>query len=168
VTEHGASHPTPWDLLWPALNFILFAALLVHFLRGPIQEFFRARLARLRAALEAGARARKEAEATRAALQRDVADLPALRQRLRADVQVTAEHEARTMLELARRAAGRIRADAQLLVGQEFAAARQALRAEVIEEAVRQATALVRTGMRPEDQERFVQEFVSSAAGTGS
>ena len=62
------------------------------------------------------------------------------------------------------RAAGeRIRTDARLLAEHEFAAARAALRAEVIEEAVRQATALVRQAIRPEDQERFVREFVTGA-----
>ena len=43
--------------------------------------------------------------------------------------------------------------------------ARAALRSEVIEEAVRQATALVRRAIRPEDQQRFVREFV---AGVGA
>ncbi len=41
-------------------------------------------------------------------------------------------------------------------------AARAALRTEVIEEAVRQATALIRATVRPEDQERFVRDFVGA------
>jgi F-type H+-transporting ATPase subunit b len=163
--EQAAEHVAPGlgDLLWPALNFVLFVALLVYFLRGPLVEYFRARTARLREALQAGARARAEATALRAALSRDVENLPGLRERLRADMREAAELEARNLVALGRKAAERIRSDARLLAEQEFEAARQAVRADVIEEAVRQATALIRRALRPEDQERFVRDFVAEA-----
>src|SRR5262245_7990313 len=95
MTEHGAHHPvpTPAELLWPALNFILFVGLLVYFLRGPIVVFFRDRAARLREALQAGARALAEATALRAELARDIANLPAACARLRADMRAVAETE---------------------------------------------------------------------------
>ena len=69
-------------MLWAVLNFLLFVALLVHFLRAPIRDYFRTRGERLIEALAAGARARQKAEALRAAIARDLADLPALRERL--------------------------------------------------------------------------------------
>ncbi len=78
MTEHAAPHASIGELLWPTLNFIIFVALLVRFLRAPAVEYFRARTARLREALQAGARARAEAEALRSAIARDVANLPAL------------------------------------------------------------------------------------------
>ena len=163
MTEHAAQHATVGDLLWPVLNFAIFVAVLVRFLRPPALEYFRARAARLREALQAGTRARAEAEALRATLARDVENLPALRSQLRADLRATAERECEALLALGRTAAERIRTDARLLAEHEFAAARAALRAEVIEEAVRQATALIRQAIRPEDQERFVREFVTGA-----
>lgn len=169
-TEHHATTghaphrvPVVKDLFLPAANFAVFAALLIYFLRGPVREFFRARTERLRDALEAGARARREAEALRAELARDVADLPALRERLRADLRATAERERDALLESGRRGAARLREDARALADHEVIAARHALRTEVIDEAVRQATALIRGAVRPEDQERFVREFVTQA-----
>src|SRR5437763_627936 len=117
---------------------------------------------RLRAE-HAGGRARAEAQALRATLARDVENLPTLRAQLRADLRATAEREREALLALGRAAAERIRTDARLLAEHEFAAARAALRSEVIEEAVRQATALIRQAIRPEDQERFVREFVAGA-----
>ena len=167
MTEHGAGHgavhhPGIGELLWPVLNFILFVALLVRFLRGPLGEFFRERTTRVRAALEAGSRARQEAEAVRAALARDVAELPALRERLRADLRAAAERERQTILESGRLAAEHIRSDARLLAEHEVTAARDALRVEVIDEAVRLATALLRTTIRRDDHDRFVREFVST------
>jgi F-type H+-transporting ATPase subunit b len=162
MTEHGAHHPGIGDLFWPAVNFILFAIVLVRALRGPVREYFRARTDRVRGALAAGARARQEAESLRAALAGDVAGLPALRQRLRDDLRETAERERATIVASGKEAAERIRGDARMLAEQEFAAARETLRAEVIDEAVRQATVIVRTALRPDDQERFVRDFVAA------
>jgi len=164
VTEHGG-HPVTGigDLLWPAANFVPFAALLVYYLRGPVREFFRTRSTRIRDALEAGQQARRAAEKLRAELEQEVRNLPALRDRLRASLRATAEHEAEVLLAAGREAALRIREDAKLVGAQEVSAARQALRDEVIEEVVRQSVALLRDAIRPEDQERFVREFVTTA-----
>ena len=168
MSEPGATaHATIADLFWPAVNFVLFVALLVRFLRGPIREYFRERGERLREALTAGARARAEAEALRAELMRTMAELPALKERLRADLLAMAEQQRDTVLGESRRAAERIRQDAVLAAEQEVAAARQAVRREVIEEAVREATVLLRRALRPEDQERFVREFVVGAGPGG-
>jgi F0F1-type ATP synthase membrane subunit b/b' len=167
MTERALHYATVGDLFWPTLNFIIFVAVLVRFLRAPAIEYFRARTVRLREALQAGARARAEAESLRAALARDVANLPALRAQLLADLLATAEREREALLERGRTAAERIRTDARLLAEHEFAVARATLRAEVIDEAVRQATSLVRQMIRAEDQERFVREFVAGA-GAGA
>jgi F-type H+-transporting ATPase subunit b len=164
MTEHGAHQPGIGNLFWPAINFALFVFVLARALRGPVKEYFRSRTESIRGALAAGARAREEAENLRATLARDVADLPALRQRLRTDLREAAERERDTILTAGKQAAERLRADARTLAEHEFSAAREALRAEVIEEAVRQATVIVRAAVRPEDQERFVRDFVT---GTG-
>lgn len=158
--EHGEA--TIGELLWPALNFVLFVGLLVRFLRGPVREYFRARHAGLRDALAAGARARREAEAVRAALAHDLADLPAVKERLRGDLRAAAEQERDRLRAQGRTAAERIRNDARLLADHEVEAARQALRAEVVDEAVRQATAILCAALRAEDQERLVRDFLDS------
>src|SRR5262245_9938060 len=115
---HGAAaahHPGIGDLVWPTLNFILFVVLLVRFLVAPVREFFRERTARLRNALESGARARREAEELRAALARDAAALPAMREQLRGDLRATAERERDNLIAQGRQAAERMRRDAELL-----------------------------------------------------
>ena len=162
MTEHGA-HPGVESLLWPAVNFILFVALIVWKAPGPVREFFRARTERLRDALAAGTRALAEAEQTRAALERDVRELPNTIAQLKADVRAAAEREHANLLEMATRAAERIRSDARLVADSEVAAARSGLRSEVVEEAVRQATATLRDTIKTDDHERMVRDFVQSA-----
>ncbi len=159
--EHAP--PSITTLVWPVLNFTIFVVLLVRYLAGPLREFFRARGERLREELATGERARREAETLRAALAKDLADLPALRDRLKADLLATAEREREQMLAQARQTAERIRTDAKLLAAQEAATARRTLRDEVNEAAVREAAGIVRNAAQPQDQERFVREFIADA-----
>ena len=58
AVEHAAHHAGIADLLFPAINFTIFAYVIVRFLAAPIRELFRDRTERLRAELQAGARAR--------------------------------------------------------------------------------------------------------------
>src|SRR5437762_8751220 len=109
MTEHAAHHATVGDLLWPALNFVIFVALLVRFLRAPAVEYFRARAARLREALQAGARARAEAQGLRATLARGAANPPTLRAPPRADLPAPAGPGREAPLAPRRGAAGRRR-----------------------------------------------------------
>lgn len=164
MEHHVAEHaPSIVDLLWPTVNFTLFAWLIVRALAGPLREFFRERTERLREELAVGARAKAEAEALRAQLAKDLADLPALRARLQGDLRATAESRRDQLLAQAKQAAERIRADARLLAEQEITNARRTLRDETVAAALAEATTLVRGAIQPQDHERFVREFVGSA-----
>jgi F0F1-type ATP synthase membrane subunit b/b' len=162
MTDHGA-HPGIGSLFWPVLNFLIFAGLIVKLLPGPVREFFRQRTERLREAMAAGKRALAEAEETRAALERAVGELPATITQLKSDIQAAADRERANLLGVAGRAADRIRSDARLLAEHEIGAARHGLRSEVVEEAIRQATGLIRDAIRGEDHERLVRDFVKTA-----
>lgn len=166
MVEHEAAHvhvPGVGDLFWPALNFALFVFLLVKYLRGPIQEFFRARTQELRDGLAAGARAKRDAEALRAELKKDLDDLPALRTRLAQELKTMAEQQRDRLLTQARATAERIKRDAQVQAEQEVVAARYTLRQDVIGEALQAATGIVAGAVKPDDQARFVREFVAGA-----
>jgi F-type H+-transporting ATPase subunit b len=163
MTGHELHDPAVTDLIKPAVNFTLFAALIVYTVRGPVSDFFRDRTATIRAALEAGAKAKRDAEALRAQLERDTADLPGLRASMVAELRDTAERERTLVLEKARQTAERIRLDAKLAGEQEAAAARSDLRELTVQRAVAEATRLVREAITADDQVRAVDEFVQSA-----
>jgi F0F1-type ATP synthase membrane subunit b/b' len=167
VVEHGAHQHQPGigDLVYPGINFLIFAFAIVYFLRGPIREYFRARTAHIRNSLAAGAKAREEAAALRAQIDRELADLPVLRQQMQNDLRATAERERDKLVESATVAAERIRKDAALAADHEFEQARRRIRTEVVGGAISEATAIVRQALRPEDQARFVRDFVQTAGG---
>jgi F-type H+-transporting ATPase subunit b len=160
--EHGIHEPSIADLLFPAINFTIFVFVLVRFLAGPIREYFRERTERLRDGLEAGKRAQRAAEELRAQIARDMEALPGMRERLRADLLATAEDARAHLVSQGREAAERIRADARLVAEQEAESARRAVRSEIVDEAIRQATALVHDAVKTDDQSRFVRDFVES------
>jgi F-type H+-transporting ATPase subunit b len=162
--EHHAEHvPTIASLLWPVVNFTIFVAVLVRFLGGPLREFFRARAERLRDELATGDRARRDAEALRAQLAKDIADLPAARERLKSDLLETAARERDQLVAQAQQTAERIRRDAVLLAAQLVSSARRMLRDEMVASAVEEATTLVRGAAQARDQERFVSDFIGRA-----
>lgn len=160
--EHGIHEPSIADLLFPAINFIIFAFVLVRFLAGPIREYFRERTERLRDGLEAGKRAQREAEELRAQLGRDLEALPGIQARLRSDLLATAEEARANLLAQGREAAERIRADAHLVAEQEVEAAGRAVRREIVDEVIRQATVLLHDEVKAADQSRFVRDFAES------
>jgi F-type H+-transporting ATPase subunit b len=160
--EPGIHEPSIAELLFPAINFAIFAFVLVRFLAGPIREYFRERTERLRDGLAAGTRAQREAEELRAQLARDLDALPGIQERLRSDLLATAEEARAKLLAQGRDAADRIRADARLVAEQEAESARRAVRTEIVDEAIRQATVLVQDELKPDDQARFVRDFVES------
>lgn len=169
MTEHGAGHhELTWgealgSLLDPVVNFTIFAVALYVLLRGPLLEYLRDRASTLREALDAGAKARRDAEALRERLQRDLADLPRLREELRAELIDTAERQRDRLLESGRQTAARLKRDAETAATQEAAAARAALRDELVTAAVLGATDIVRSSVGPGDHRRYVREFLDEA-----
>ena len=133
-------------LLFPAINFAIFAVVLVALPAGPDPRVLpRADRAAARGARRRQARAARGRGAARRSSSATSRELPGTSERLKADLRADRRARARQRSSAqGRQAADRIRADARLLAEHEVAAARSALRAEVVEEAIRQATALVR------------------------
>jgi len=169
VTEHGvAHHQLSWGealgtIFDPVVNFAIFAIVLYVFLRGPLVEYLRDRAATLRGALDAGAEARREAAALREQLEKDLADLPRLREELRAELVDIAERQRERLSQEARQTAARLRRDAETAATQEEIAARTALRSELVEAAVRGATEIVQSKIGPDDQRRLVSDLLDEA-----
>jgi F-type H+-transporting ATPase subunit b len=163
MTGHEIHHPSVTELIQPAINFTLFTAAMVYALRGPVKQYFSERTAKIREALEAGRNAKADAEALRAQLERDTADLPAIRARMVAELRDTAERQRDVLLKQARENADRLRADARTAAEQEAAAARSELRELVVDRVVAEASRLVREGITAADQQRFIEDFARSA-----
>lgn len=114
-------------------------------------------------ALEAAKAVKEEAEALKAEYDAKLRNLEEDAKKARAEVLATAEHEARALVEQAKKSAERMRNDARLVADEEVARARRQLREESAALVAKLAGEIVSKQVGPADQARFVTEFVSQA-----
>lgn len=148
------------ELVFPAINFLLFIFVLRKYALPVVREFLRKRRDTIAQALNEAKKAKDEAQALRQEYEQKLAGLAAEQERLRQQALVDAEHEKQRILEEARNMAERARREAQQTAQREVEEARRILRQEVAEQAVRLATELVRARLTPSDQGRLIQDLV--------
>lgn len=162
------------SLLWHAFNLVVLIAALAYFARKPLLGFFTDRRRAIAQDLERSAQLLAEAEKRLADWERRLTRLDAELQEVHAIARESAESERQRILADAESAAGRIRRDAQAAVDQELRRARQALRADAADLAMKLAEKLLREQLDDSDRQRLVDDFVrrvesspASPAATG-
>jgi F-type H+-transporting ATPase subunit b len=166
ASESGGHAPSVGLLVLNFVNFALYAYILRRFAWPPISRYLKDRHAGVVAALEAARRAQAEAEAIKAEYEEKLRTLEADAARARAEVLAIAEVEARNLLDQARHAADRVRNDARLVAEQEVARARRLLQEESAALVAHVAGELIARHLTPQDQSRFIADFVAQAADT--
>jgi F-type H+-transporting ATPase subunit b len=161
------------DLIWRVVNLALLLAVLFVFARKPMQAFFQDRRERIQGELQSAAQLRKEAEQRYAKWQRQLVDLDAELERVRATARERAEAERERILADARAAAERIRSDAHVAVEQELRRAREQLRDEASALSIQLASELLQAQVTDTDRDRLLDEFTAkieqpSSNGSGN
>jgi F-type H+-transporting ATPase subunit b len=159
---HPAHHaPSISDLLYPGINFLLFAVLIWWVGAAAIRDYLRDRRATIVAALEHAATGKRDAEQAHAQVKAQLARADAEAESLRKDMRAVAEVERERRRKLAAESATRIKADARITAEQESRAAQAALREETVRAAVEETLAVLRRQIKAPDQERFIGDFVA-------
>lgn len=153
-------HDIPSTVILQAINFTIFFALLVYFLRKPIREFFKSREQIYRQALLKGEAARREAEKKRRDIQARLRELEAS-----ADESLDSARTEATALKLqiqqdAEELANRLREEANRTTQLEVEKARAILREEMLAQSVALSRKLLADKMADGDQKRLQTEFV--------
>jgi len=162
-----------WDLIWRVVNLAMLLAVLFVFARKPVQAFFQDRRERIQGEIQSAAQLRKEAEQRYAKWQRQLVDLDAELERVRATARERTEAERERILADARAAAERIRSDAHVAVEQELRRAREQLRDEASALSIQLASELLQAQVTDTDRDRLIDEFTAkieqpSPNGSGS
>jgi F0F1-type ATP synthase membrane subunit b/b' len=158
---HGEEHATsPFDLIFPIINFLLFVFLLKYAGGESIRSYLQERRAQVIAALDTAGAAKSEAEQLHAEVRGRLARVAEEAETVRRDLVASAELERERRIKAAGDAVGRMKSDAQLVADQEVRAASAALRDETVKAAVAETVALLRRQIKDADQERFVGDFV--------
>jgi F-type H+-transporting ATPase subunit b len=155
--EHGAGGMT---LVWHALNLLILIGILVYFGRGPIAAFLNARRAQIEDGIQSAGRELAEAEKRLAACEQRAAQLDAELDEIRRVVREQAEGERDRLLAEAQATSERIRRDAVAAAEQEVRHARDRLRTETVDLAVKLASEILRGQVNDADRKRLVDDFV--------
>ena len=158
ASEGGGGHES--KLFWHAINLALALGVIGYFARTPIRTYMAERRQNIEAGIEAARRQLAEAERQLAACDERMTSLDHEIEEIRRNVRAQAENERERLLADARAMAERIRRDAHTAVEQESRRAREELRNEAAEMAVRLAGDLLKRQVTDSDRARLVDEFV--------
>lgn len=161
--EAHAAHAAPsvTDLVFPILNFLIFAFLIWRYFWPQVKVTLAERQRGIAKLLD-------EADRTRTEAQADLADVQAKRaaqddeaRRIGDDLRREGQHLRDSIVTNARRGAERIRRDAALLGEHEATQSARQLRAELSGAVVRRAAELLRERIDDRHQARFVEGFLA-------
>lgn len=161
----GGEHKSQAEVLretgWQAFNLVVILALLIHFGRKPVADYFAARRQGIQNQLSQAADLLAQAEHRNSELQRKLVDLSAELDSIREASNRRAEEEALRILAEARATADRIRRDAQAAVDQELRRAQSKLREEAADLALELAGRKLQSGVNDADRDRLMDEFIT-------
>jgi F-type H+-transporting ATPase subunit b len=158
----GAAHhqPSIGEIVFPAINFILYAGVLYWFGVPLVRSFLRSRREDVVTAMAEAAGKKQRAEALVREYRAKLAGLEREVQSIQALLREEAERERSRLLGEARAIATKTRDDARLLAEAQVRAARQDIIEEMAGRAEAMARELVQKNLSVDDQTRLVQEFI--------
>jgi F-type H+-transporting ATPase subunit b len=151
------------ELLYPAINFAIFAVILVRYVVPALREFLRRRAEDIVSAAATSRTLLTEAEALLAVARARANGVASERETIRTDVVTAATQQAARLHDEAEETGRRRLADAALVAGQERRRALEEVRAEIAALATSLAESRLRAALSSDDQRRFVQEFLEDA-----
>ncbi|MCS7199223.1 MAG: ATP synthase F0 subunit B [Caldimicrobium sp.] len=162
---HGITASQIKNLIWWTVNFLALIIILYKLLKKPIVNFFVSRQEKLKKEYEELLAKKRVAEAKYVELQEKVKNLKEEAEAIYRSYVEQGLKERDKILEEARLQVERIKEQTQLFIAQEMEKAKQSLRLELAEEAVKLAEEILRQRITPEDQRILFQEFVENIKG---
>ena len=156
----GEAHATSiLDLLFPLINFLIFAYLAKRYAIPPLKEHLKKRregiINSLAEAKEAKSQADKYLQHYKSLLQNIAEESAKIRDTLRAE----GEREKARMMTEAEEFAAKLKADADFMAEQEMKMARQQIRAELADLAEEAAERTIKSQLTATDQNRLLSDF---------
>jgi len=158
----GAVHhePSIGEIIYPAINFILYAGILYYFAVPLVRNFLRSRREDIVAMMAQAAAKKQKAEALVREYRVKLAGVDQEIQSIQSLLRQEGELEKAKLLGDAQIVAAKIREDAGFLADVEVKTARQSLIEEMARQAEAMARELVQRSISPADQRRLVQQFI--------
>lgn len=160
----GQEAGLPWkDFFLRLMNFAIMVAILIKLLKKPVANFFSSRRENIQRLLTDLEEKKKEVEAKAAEYQAKLAALDKETEQILAEYIQEGETEKQKIIQAAEKQAQYIKEQARLAIQQEIKAAKESLQEEIAELSVSAAEDLLKKHIRPEDQDRLIDEFITKA-----
>jgi F-type H+-transporting ATPase subunit b len=160
-TEKGpSSFKTIWMNSWRVLNFLILAYLLVRLLKKPLSSFFQESARVIREQLQGTEQSCQEAEQELQEVENRLEVLGQEIEKLQGVIGEHGERERDKIIANARQTAEQMLDKAKLEAAYSAQQAKNQLRFEVIDEAVKMAAESIRKAIESSDQERLVKEYL--------
>jgi F-type H+-transporting ATPase subunit b len=158
----GGEHHAPEisGIIFPLLNFLIYAGIIYYFAFPLIRSFLKARHDEVLATVTEAAARKRSAEALVADYESRLAKVDQEIDSIQASLKAEGERDKARLLKEAEELATKIKSDAQLLADQEVKAAKQQVLLELAEKAKVSAGDLIRRHLSQADQGRLVEEFI--------
>jgi F-type H+-transporting ATPase subunit b len=158
-----ASPELPWDKMGlHAANLAILVGALVYFTRGPIKDALANRAGRIRKALEESHQLRKDAQDRFDSLEAKLLHFGQQMEGMKAEATKDADREAAHIATQATADVERIRAATEKAIRDETQSARNQLRREAVELAVKVAEQNLRTRITAEDEARLASDLLGT------
>ena len=156
----GDEGPNWFGFAWRVVNFLILIGALYWLLAKKVKAFFAGRREGIRTALAEAVTAREEAEKKfreyAAKLDKATGEIDEITRMIQAQGLTEKER----IIEDARKAAEKMKEDAQARMEQEFNKASQQLRIEAVRLSTQMAEGLLRKNIRADDHEAMVQDYI--------
>ena len=158
----GAEHhvPTIGEVVLPAINFFIYAAVLYYFALPAVRNLLRSRREEIVTTIAQASAKKQRAEALVNEYRAKIARVDQEVQSIQAARRTDAEQEQAKMLSEAETMAVKVREDAHFLADREVSIAREMLREEMASQAEALARELVQRNISAADQSRLAQDFI--------
>jgi len=157
--------PAPFAV-W-ILDALLLYGYLIRVAKKPLSEALKTRKANILRGMDEAARMKRDAEKRLAEYEEKLLRIEEEVERVRREMRAGAEAERVRILADARARRERMEKDAELLVAQELAGAREEVKRELITAAVTSAASSVKERLKAEDQQRLADEYLAGLAKAG-
>ncbi len=152
--------PSMTSLIFPLINFLIFVFLIHRFALPAVNHVLASRRDEIIGAVQSADESLEKAEAALRSYRDRLAAADEETKTLLESLQGEGEREKAKILGDAEELAVKIKADADFVSQQETKVARQQIRDEIARVAHEAAENVIRSNLRPVDQERFVEQFL--------
>jgi F-type H+-transporting ATPase subunit b len=149
------------DLIWRIMNFVVLAGVLVILLRKPLAKALEGRRQGIKDQLDDLERQKQEAEKQLGEYQEKLNRLEQEIGKIVADYIKDGEAAKAKIIDAAKASAEKLQDQAKKNIEHEFEKARKALRADMADQAVAMAEAVIKKNINDEDQKRIISEYLT-------